>query len=50
MNRLYVVESTPTITGMMADHRVAAVEAGELARLARAIAQQLTRKFGRDCP
>src|SRR5262249_39480799 len=37
MNRLYVIESTMTITGAMADHRVS-VRSSEIARIARAIA------------
>ena len=40
MNRLYAVESTPTVTGMMADHRLA-LASGDIANLARTIAQQL---------
>ncbi|HWD90925.1 MAG TPA: TAT-variant-translocated molybdopterin oxidoreductase [Verrucomicrobiae bacterium] len=40
MNRLYVVESTPTVTGTMADHRLA-LGSGEIESVARAIAQQL---------
>ena len=40
MNRLYVAESTPTITGSMADHRLP-VNSGEVAELARAVMQQL---------
>ncbi len=39
MNRLYVVESTPTITGAMADHRLPA-RADRIADFARALAQQ----------
>jgi molybdopterin-containing oxidoreductase family iron-sulfur binding subunit len=38
MNRLYVVESTPTITGTMADHRLA-LRSSEVAALARVLAQ-----------
>jgi len=40
MNRLYVVESTPTITGSMADHRIP-VRASQIEGIARAIAGQL---------
>ncbi|PWU17568.1 MAG: molybdopterin oxidoreductase [Verrucomicrobia bacterium] len=40
MNRLYVVESTPTITGTMAEHRLA-VESGRIAALARELAQEV---------
>jgi molybdopterin-containing oxidoreductase family iron-sulfur binding subunit len=40
MNRLYVVESTPTNTGTMADHRLA-LRAGEIEGFARAVAQGL---------
>ena len=38
MNRLYVVESCPTSTGTMADHRLA-MRAGEVEAFARAVAQ-----------
>jgi MoCo/4Fe-4S cofactor protein with predicted Tat translocation signal len=40
MNRLYVVESTPTITGAMADHRLP-MEAGKIAGFAAAIVKNL---------
>jgi MoCo/4Fe-4S cofactor protein with predicted Tat translocation signal len=40
MNRLYVAESTPTITGAMADHRLAA-KAGSIAQIAGALARAL---------
>ncbi len=40
MNRLYVVESTPTITGAVADHRLP-LRAGQLESLARAVGQEL---------
>jgi molybdopterin-containing oxidoreductase family iron-sulfur binding subunit len=40
MNRLYVVESTPTITGAMADHRLP-MQATEIEGFARALAQAL---------
>jgi MoCo/4Fe-4S cofactor protein with predicted Tat translocation signal len=40
MNRLYVVESTPTCTGTMADHRLA-LRAGEIEGFARAVARGL---------
>ena len=39
MNRLYAAEPTPTITGSMADHRLA-VSAGEIEGIARALAGQ----------
>jgi len=41
MNRLYAVESTPTITGTMADHRLA-LGTGDVEELARAIARELS--------
>jgi MoCo/4Fe-4S cofactor protein with predicted Tat translocation signal len=40
MNRLYVIESTPTITGSMADHRIP-LSSGMIALFARALAKQL---------
>ena len=40
MNRLYVAESTPSITGAVADHRLS-LKPSELESLARALAQQL---------
>jgi MoCo/4Fe-4S cofactor protein with predicted Tat translocation signal len=40
MNRLYVVESTPTITGAQADHRLP-LKAGQIEAFARALAQAL---------
>ncbi len=40
MNRLYVVESSPTLTGTMADHRLAA-PAGRIPHLARGLARRL---------
>jgi MoCo/4Fe-4S cofactor protein with predicted Tat translocation signal len=40
MNRLYVVESTPTITGTMAEHRLP-LESKAVEELARLVAQQL---------
>ena len=40
MNRLYAVESTPTNTGAVADHRLQ-LRAGEIEGFARALAQQL---------
>ncbi|HEV8518442.1 MAG TPA: TAT-variant-translocated molybdopterin oxidoreductase, partial [Burkholderiales bacterium] len=40
MNRLYVVESTPGLTGAMADHRVPA-RAGDIGAFALALAQKL---------
>ncbi|MES2788676.1 MAG: TAT-variant-translocated molybdopterin oxidoreductase [Planctomycetota bacterium] len=41
MNRLYVAECTPTITGAMADHRVA-VPPSQIALLAKHILRQIT--------
>ena len=40
MNRLYVVESTPSITGAMADHRLP-IRSGEVEGFARALGQAL---------
>jgi MoCo/4Fe-4S cofactor protein with predicted Tat translocation signal len=40
MNRLYVAESTPTITGTMADHRLA-VRSSEVETIARGLARRL---------
>ena len=40
MNRLYVVESTPTITGAMADHRLP-LQAGQIEALRALLAQEL---------
>ena len=40
MNRLYVIESTPSITGARADHRLA-VRSSEIAELARGLAAAL---------
>ncbi len=40
MSRLYVVESTPTLTGAMADHRLP-LAASEIAAFAAALAQEL---------
>jgi molybdopterin-containing oxidoreductase family iron-sulfur binding subunit len=40
MNRLYAVESTPSITGAMADHRLP-LKASQIEALARAVAQGL---------
>jgi molybdopterin-containing oxidoreductase family iron-sulfur binding subunit len=40
MNRLYVVESTPTITGSMAEHRLP-LRSGEIEGLARRIAHEI---------
>jgi MoCo/4Fe-4S cofactor protein with predicted Tat translocation signal len=41
MNRLYVVESTPTITGAMADHRLP-MRATEISHFTSAVAQELS--------
>jgi MoCo/4Fe-4S cofactor protein with predicted Tat translocation signal len=40
MNRLYVVEATPSLTGAMADHRLP-LRPSEIAGFARAVAQEL---------
>jgi molybdopterin-containing oxidoreductase family iron-sulfur binding subunit len=40
MNRLYVAESSPSLTGSMADHRLP-LRPGEIGLLARAVAQRL---------
>ncbi|MDB6124981.1 MAG: hypothetical protein JWQ71_3974 [Pedosphaera sp.] len=40
MNRLYVVESTPTVTGSMADHRLP-ISSADVEGLARSLAQQV---------
>ena len=40
MNRLYVVESTPTVTGAMADHRLP-LRASDVEAFARALAEEL---------
>jgi MoCo/4Fe-4S cofactor protein with predicted Tat translocation signal len=40
MNRLYVIESTPSITGAMADHRLP-IRSGEVESFARALGQAL---------
>ena len=45
MNRLYVVESTPTITGAMADHRLA-LRPSEMEAFARAVAAGLGARTG----
>jgi molybdopterin-containing oxidoreductase family iron-sulfur binding subunit len=45
LNRLYVVESTPTTTGAMADHRLP-LPAGQIEGLARAIAHELCPRVG----
>jgi molybdopterin-containing oxidoreductase family iron-sulfur binding subunit len=47
MNRLYAVESTPGITGAMADHRWA-VRPGEIEAIARAIAAGIGVRMGAD--
>ena len=47
MNRLYVVESTLTTTGAMADHRLP-LRPSEIASLARALAQELGIESGPD--
>ncbi len=49
MNRLYVVESTPTITGAMADHRLR-LQAGQIEGFARAVAQELGIEGGAAAP
>src|SRR5262249_10973679 len=40
MNRLYVIESSPSITGSMADHRLP-IRSSDVERFARALAQSL---------
>src|SRR5208283_1047758 len=45
MNRLYVVESTPTVTGAMADHRLP-LRASDVEDFARALAEGLGIKNG----
>jgi molybdopterin-containing oxidoreductase family iron-sulfur binding subunit len=45
MNRLYVVETTPSMTGAMADHRMPA-KSSEIPNLARAIASRLGVSIG----
>lgn len=40
MNRLYVIESTPTVTGTMADHRIP-LSSGEIPTTVRKIANQM---------
>jgi molybdopterin-containing oxidoreductase family iron-sulfur binding subunit len=49
MNRLYVVESTPSNTGAMADHRLP-VSSSDVEKLARAIAGQLGVQAGAIAP
>src|SRR5208283_434308 len=45
MNRLYVVESTPTVTGAMADHRLP-LRASDVEAFARALGEGLGIKSG----
>ena len=45
MNRLYVVESTPTLTGAKADHRLA-LRPSEIEGFARAVAKALSANIG----
>ncbi len=47
MNRLYVVESTPTITGAKADHRLA-MQASQIERMARSLANAVELPFAVD--
>jgi MoCo/4Fe-4S cofactor protein with predicted Tat translocation signal len=47
MNRLYLAECTPSLTGAMADHRLA-VKSAEIANLAREIARQVGVGIGTD--
>ena len=47
MNRLYVIESTPTSTGMKADHRLP-VKASEIENFARALASAVGVSAGAD--
>jgi len=49
MNRLYVAESTPTVTGAMADHRVP-LRARDVESFARALADGLGIKGGNGAP
>ena len=49
MNRLYVVESTPTVTGAMADHRLP-LRASDVEAFARALAAALAGKTGSAAP
>src|SRR5208282_3829193 len=49
MNRLYVVESTPTVTGAMADHRLP-LRASNVEAFARALAEGLGVKSGDAAP
>ena len=52
MNRLYVVESTPSLTGALADHRLA-VRPSEVEPVARALggrAGRRRRRRGRAAP
>lgn len=49
INRLYAVESTPTITGAKADHRLA-VRAGQVEAFAQAVAQALGVKLAGSNP
>jgi len=49
MNRLYVVESTPTVTGGMADHRLP-LRACDVEAFARALAEGLGVKTGSPAP
>ncbi|HVB08544.1 MAG TPA: TAT-variant-translocated molybdopterin oxidoreductase [Candidatus Acidoferrales bacterium] len=45
MNRLYVIESTPTITGAMADHRLP-IRSGDVEALSRALAASVGASSG----
>ena len=45
MNRLYVVECTPSVTGTMAEHRLR-LASGEIENLARALTSQIGIDFG----
>ena len=49
MNRLYVVESTPTVTGAMADHRLP-MRARDVEAFARAVAEGLGVKVPAGAP
>jgi len=49
MNRLYVVESTPTVTGAMADHRLP-MRASDVEAFARALAEGVGIKSGGVAP
>lgn len=49
MSRLYAVESTPTITGAKADHRLV-LQAGQIENFAQVVAQAVGAKFSGSSP